>query len=133
MIVAPRLTAGQVLQLAMVLAAFGLLGWAGLQSWRAGAWRDTARHNAEAAQTAQANADSANAGAANATATRGAMDATATAAREAVAPSVERILRYDPHPAATPGPVPADIVRELAEGERRARAAANRLQPPRER
>ena len=123
-----RLNAGQVLQLVMVLAALGLLGWAGLQSWRAGAWKDTAKHNAEAAQTAQANADSANAGAANATETRAKVDATATAAREAAAPSVERILRHDSPPAATPGPVPAGVLRELAEGERRARAAADRLQ-----
>ena len=123
----PRLTAGQAIQLAIVLAALGLLGWAGFQSWRAGSWKEAAKHNAEAAQAAQANAASANAGAANATATRAAVDATTTAAREAAAPSVERILRNDTPTAATPGPVPADIVRELAEGERRARAAADRL------
>lgn len=131
----PRLTLSQIIALVVIVLVLGLAGWAGWQGWRARHWKDAAQHNAQAAATAQANATSANAGAANATQTRAAVDATASAARDVASPSATRIRDHADDPSTSPpatgagaGTVPADVVRELREGERRARAAADRLQ-----
>jgi cytoskeletal protein RodZ len=123
------LTLKQWLRLALLVLLLGLFGYAGFQAWRARGWKDTAQHNAAAAQTAQANATSANVGAANATQTRAAMDAGTGSARAAAIDSTDRIQNHaPPSPAAADLPADPDVLRELREGERRARAAANRLQ-----
>lgn len=83
-----------------------------------------------AAQTAQANAESANAGATNATATRAAMDTAGIDIRLHTDDSARRIEDHeqaDDAGRADAEPDP-DVLRELADAQARARAAANRLQ-----
>jgi hypothetical protein len=83
----------------------------------------------EAAKQAQANADSADVGASNATETRKKVDAAVEKTRTETKASVERIKNHAPAVAepVPVAPVDAGILRELGEGDRAYRAAADRL------
>lgn len=124
-----------VLVALLVAWALGTLAWANVKSVWFQNKAERAEVRAERAEatavTAQGNANSANAGAVNATTTRQAMDAAVTDARVATQASATRIENYahrDAPIADIRDPVDPDILRELDEADRRARAAADRLQ-----
>lgn len=118
---------------ALLLIAVAMLAYGQYQSWRSGTWKGRAEQAATAAKVAQGNADSANAGAANASATRTNIDAGTFTVRVETEQSAGRIEAHEPPSAAAVRPADPDILRELADAERQARAAADRLQRARPR
>lgn len=117
----------------LLLIAVVMFAWGQFQSWRSGTWKGRAEDAAMAARTAQGNADSANAGAANATATRTNVDTGTFTVRVETEQSAGRIEAHAPESAAAVRTADPDILRELADAESRARAAADRLQRARTR
>jgi biopolymer transport protein ExbB/TolQ len=129
----PLATARRFAGAALLLIVVAVLAWSLITGrfwqWRADVWKGRAQEATQAAEQAQAKADSADAGAANATETRQEMDAALDKTRTETKSSVERIKNHAP--VAEPVPdasLDAGILRELEEGDRAYRAAADRLQ-----
>ncbi|MGH8083886.1 MAG: hypothetical protein ACREPV_01240 [Lysobacter sp.] len=108
------------------------LGSRAYHAWWADYWKGEAIEARDNALRAEANATSANAGAANASTTRARIDSGTGTVRAATDQSATRIENHAdlPVPATDRHPVAAHVMRELAEGETRIRAAEDRLQRP---